>query len=1151
MYCKHCGNKIKQGQKFCGKCGRQLPPNVTENADRSSLNSVSDEGGKDKKRPKNPLLIGVVAVVIAITAGVAMWRVASDASVEPQADNPTNISRELYYSQPDDAHVVTDESTGVEFVDNELVIYAAGDVDESRIAEIAAGHNGVIVGKATAAASYQVRFDEAQTYQQLCDLSEELEALDDVEAVSRNVALHLDADSETGDPAWSGEAKMTWGLRAINAPDAWDRVQADGSVHVGIMDSQFFVEHEDLSGTFAEVMPNYQTSFSAKNNEDHGGTHGTHVAGIVGARANSLGSVGVAHGCTMYGWSAIGGGEDKAGKEKATLSYGLEVGLTYLVAQCDCRVINMSLGCDDLQIKNSTNSEQFIPQERKQLQEDSRSMENAIRALVRAGYEDFLICKSAGNTGYEGGLADYDFLGYISADDVRSRIIIVGSVGRNSGNKPVVSGFSSGGKRVDIVAPGEEVYSTWYEYSTGLFGNENVTSAYEYSDGTSMATPMVTGAAALVISANPKLNGPQVKRILTDTAEQGGYAVDDLYFVGLLDAAAAVNEAEGHEADSAGDGAYAAYLKKVEEYQSKFGEGMIEAANNGNVRQMKGLCLVDLIDFDNDGDEELLLGYYDESQANYYASDNFADAQAYRAEIWGYENGTIGKLYESDFHWTNGGFAYLPVYHRSNDVAMYKIDYSTDSDNRSVVTNGIWTLKGDAFEEITTFSTYGMWGTGEVEYEVDGKKVDESVYKTHFDDVMGDYTTTSYWMPENDSSSLEASYWDTFNGPSKTLAITQATIAKLGGENGNDLRKVDVSASADASNKATFSEFNLDADKEKDIESLLTSLFGARIRTYFGDGPWYAYTKEGIDKVYYPLWAMNYMGLVPEYNIEQICEPGQEQEKIGSNPVNQRVAFSELSEYAEAFFDVDLSEADFNANDYPILDNGYLYSLQTNGSLPAGACFVDEAYSVGGDGYLVFFTFVTDSAAEVPYDFDVWVASGGTREEFKEQVDQSYRARLIEIAGRAVIESMGDGSYRLVSYSLGSNASKIESKAGLYTQEGQSFSDDWAPPSYSVGVVSQSDSEIEFWVERLGANASPIYVTNNIRVAYSEGPIPFRWSDNWGNSGTGTLVFNNDSVNVRMLETNTANGNRSSLQTVDEGLDLPKINDSAPQNPMT
>ena len=103
---------------------------------------------------------------------------------------------------------------------------------------------------------------------------------------------------------------------------------------------------------------------------------------------------------------------------------------------------------------------------------------------------------------------------------------------------------------------------------------------------------------------------------------------------------------------------------------------------------------------------------------------------------------------------------------------------------------------------------------------------------------------------------------------------------------------------------------------------------------------------------------------------------------------------------------------------------------------------------------------------------------------------------------------------------------------------------------YSVSVVSQDDDEIEFWVGRQGSNASPIYSTSTIRAAYGEGSIEFQWSDNWDNSGTGTLAFAEGSVTVKMIETTTASGNRSSLQTDDEGLNLPKVSDDAPEKPM-
>ena len=73
------------------------------------------------------------------------------------------------------------------------------------------------------------------------------------------------------------------------------------------------------------------------------------------------------------------------------------------------------------------------------------------------------------------------------------------------------------GKRVDVVAPGDRIYSTVANNDT----------AYNSKDETSIATPHETGVAAMVWVANPGLTEPQVKEIIVDSANNSGLGVVD------------------------------------------------------------------------------------------------------------------------------------------------------------------------------------------------------------------------------------------------------------------------------------------------------------------------------------------------------------------------------------------------------------------------------------------------------------------------------------------------------------------------------------------------------------------------------------------------------------------------------------------------
>jgi len=149
--------------------------------------------------------------------------------------------------------------------------------------------------------------------------------------------------------------------------------------------------------------------------------------------------------------------------------------------------------------------------------------------------------------------AKYDFISAIDDPEVIKHIIVVGSVGNKGshtentflgfiGGKPVwdgcyLSSFSNDGSRVDVVAPGEDIYSTTV---TGeIWKVIPVISTYGNDSGTSMATPHVSGVAALVFGIDPTMDGAEVKKIICETAT-GSYGEEGYK---LVNARAAVEKA--------------------------------------------------------------------------------------------------------------------------------------------------------------------------------------------------------------------------------------------------------------------------------------------------------------------------------------------------------------------------------------------------------------------------------------------------------------------------------------------------------------------------------------------------------------------------------------------------------------------------------
>lgn len=539
MICNHCGTENVDGATFCKGCGHELISREEKGSTRAH-----------KRRPAlRTVLIALVLVVTAIVAlsvfvvGQAQKREQGQEQVQAPVEDSAEVrvSSKLYYTKAEADHIVTDDKTGVTFVDNELILHLDSSASHHDAEYLFTRYGGKIVGSSTYTNSYLVRFTNNYTYEDILDLSERLQDESMVMAVSRNTAMELIVGAKTQDPAWTDDEQVTWGLRAIKAAEAWDLVTSGPSIKVGVLDGQIFTEHEDLGGVVDDSVPGLDSSVEIKDGNHV--AHATHVAGIIAAQSNDKGSVGVAYGSTLYGYSALTNSISIPNKRHITLAYDLEVGLTYLVAEKGCRVINVSLNASEQLAAGTLAGTSDTPQATSQLAENSTTAENAIRALITAGYDNFVICKSAGNQGEHGGLADYDYLGCIEADDVSSHIIMVASASRTEDGKIVLSDYSNVGKRIDIVAPGDQIYNATCRTSNPLFGSATTTSAYDSLSGTSMAASFTSGVAALVVAANPNLTSKQIKAVVCNNTSKTSFSVAKKYKVGLLNAQAAVTQA--------------------------------------------------------------------------------------------------------------------------------------------------------------------------------------------------------------------------------------------------------------------------------------------------------------------------------------------------------------------------------------------------------------------------------------------------------------------------------------------------------------------------------------------------------------------------------------------------------------------------------
>ncbi|SDL65832.1 Subtilase family protein [Pedobacter sp. ok626] len=202
--------------------------------------------------------------------------------------------------------------------------------------------------------------------------------------------------------------------------------------------------------------------------------HGTHVAGIIGAvRGNNIGIDGVADHVQLMMLRVTPKDGDEHDKDVAlAIRYAVDHG---------AKIINMSFGKD-------------FSQERKWV-------EDAIRY---ANKNDVLIVKAAGNDSRNvDSTLFYPTAKYLKKEEFAPNVITVGASSYENDN--LVAGYSNYGvKSVDVFAPGSVIYST----VTGSINKYNIMS------GTSMASPVVAGLAAVLRSYFPRLSAKQVKAII-------------------------------------------------------------------------------------------------------------------------------------------------------------------------------------------------------------------------------------------------------------------------------------------------------------------------------------------------------------------------------------------------------------------------------------------------------------------------------------------------------------------------------------------------------------------------------------------------------------------------------------------------------------
>ena len=293
-----------------------------------------------------------------------------------------------------------------------------------------------------------------------------------------------------------------WGLNGsygISAENAWEITTGDEEVIVAVIDTGVDISHPDLAENIFTNMREsmYEDQYYYGKNYDNDGngyiddvhgwdfstyenpinngdnavydgtiindknvdSHGTHIAGIIAAGINGIGIQGVAPNVTILPIKFMNGDEGTVFNAIKSIEYAEMMGAA---------VVNCSWGS----------------------QSYSQFLYNYIN-----NSEMLFVC-AAGNDGVNA----QEFPEYPAMYEL-DNIISVGATDETGG----LATFSNYGQGVNIAAPGKNIYSTLPE------------NTYGYMDGTSMAAPFVTGAAALLLSNSGGMHPYEIKRRIMET----------------------------------------------------------------------------------------------------------------------------------------------------------------------------------------------------------------------------------------------------------------------------------------------------------------------------------------------------------------------------------------------------------------------------------------------------------------------------------------------------------------------------------------------------------------------------------------------------------------------------------------------------------
>ena len=327
---------------------------------------------------------------------------------------------------------------------------------------------------------------------------------------------------------------IQWAPQAVRAPEAWTAGCTGAGARVAILDGGIYNTHVDLDGQVDVAASRSFVPEFAFNQDTGTFWHGTHVAGIVAAEANGIGTVGIAPEATIIGVKVLHNGSGSFG----WIIQGILYAATPLSeGGAGAQVINMSLGA--VFAKNEKGAGPLVA-----------ALNKAVNYADRFGV---LVVSAAGNDSL-----DLDHSGNLVSVPAQSgsgiAVSATGPLGFATGavdfwriasytnyGTSVVNVAAPGG---DFALPGNAICSVPRADGTMIInycwvfdmvmstsrGGLTSKSSYSWAAGTSMAAPAVSAIAAIIIQKNPGISLGALKTRIAQSADDEGKVGRDMFY---------------------------------------------------------------------------------------------------------------------------------------------------------------------------------------------------------------------------------------------------------------------------------------------------------------------------------------------------------------------------------------------------------------------------------------------------------------------------------------------------------------------------------------------------------------------------------------------------------------------------------------------